>query len=58
LLALVTLALPLAMAFGLWRILHGRAVGQRLHAMAMAAVFQLTVVLAAWGLIPLVLWRL
>jgi hypothetical protein len=58
LLAAVTLALPLAMGFGLWRVIRTRLAGQRLNALAMAAGLQMTIVLAAWGLIPQVLWRL
>ena len=58
LLALVTGALPLAMAFGLWRrVKRGMAgPGDRLAAAAEVAVLQWAVVLAYWGLLPLRLW--
>lgn len=58
LLALVTGALPLAMLFGLWRrVLRGmQRIGDVLETTAMAAVLQWTLVLAWWGLLPLLLW--
>lgn len=54
-LAVVTAALPLAMAFGLWRWLFRRE-RNNAEATAMAAVLQWTGVLAWWGLLPLRLW--
>lgn len=58
LLALATAALPLTMAAGL--ILHFRhrrnGTIAVLDALAMASVLQWTLVLAAWGLLPLRLW--
>jgi len=58
LLALVTGALPLAMVHGVWRRVARRMAEQRdiLEATAEVAVFQWTVVLAYWGLLPLRLW--
>ena len=56
LLALVTLALPLAMVHGLWRWARARPRRSIVDAVAMAAVLQLTIVLAAWGLVPFRLW--
>lgn len=58
LLALVTGALPLAMAFALWRrAKQGMAgFGDTLEAVAEVAVLQWSVVLAYWGLLPLRLW--
>jgi CubicO group peptidase (beta-lactamase class C family) len=56
-LALVTLLLPTAMAWGLWRLARTRAKGRVPDAIAMAAVLQLTLGLAVWGLIPLRLWQ-
>jgi CubicO group peptidase (beta-lactamase class C family) len=55
LLAVVTAALPVAMLIGLAMTLR-RNSGNRIDALAMAAVLQLTIVLAAWGLLPLRLW--
>jgi CubicO group peptidase (beta-lactamase class C family) len=52
LLAVVTGALPLAAAFGLWR--AGRR--SRMDSVALTAVLQWTLVLAWWGLLPLRLW--
>lgn len=58
LLAAVTAALPLTMAVGL--ILHirrgGRGAVATFDMLAMIAVLQWTIVLAAWGLVPLRLW--
>lgn len=54
-LAIVTAALPLAMAFGLWR-WFSRGERNMAQGMAMAAVLQWTGVLAWWGLVPLRLW--
>jgi CubicO group peptidase (beta-lactamase class C family) len=53
LLVAVTGALPLAMAWGLWRAWRGR---NWRDGLALAAVLQLLAVLAAWGLIPFRLW--
>lgn len=53
LLVAVTGALPLAMAWGLWRAWRRRSWRDSL---ALAAVLQLLAVLAAWGLIPFRLW--
>jgi CubicO group peptidase (beta-lactamase class C family) len=58
LLAVVTGALPCAVALGLWRSAR-RARAARpwmLDGIALAAVLQWTAVLAAWGLLPLRLW--
>ncbi|HEY0154903.1 MAG TPA: serine hydrolase domain-containing protein [Longimicrobium sp.] len=51
-LAVVTGALPIAAALGLWR--AGRT--SWLDSVALAAVLQWTLVLAVWGLLPLRLW--
>ena len=56
LLALVTLALPLSMIFGLWRFSRIRGRRARLPAVAMVAVLQLCLVLAWWDLLPFRLW--
>lgn len=54
-LALVTGALPIAAAFGLWRAgMPSRR--SWIDALALAAVLQWTFVLAWWGLLPLRLW--
>jgi hypothetical protein len=53
LLVAVTGALPLAMAWGLWRAWRGR---NWRDGLALVAVLQLLAVLAAWGLIPFRLW--
>ena len=56
--AVVTGLLPLALAIGLVRG-YRRGLGStwaRLDALAMAAALQWTLVLAAWGLLPLKLW--
>ncbi|MBB5609509.1 MULTISPECIES: serine hydrolase [unclassified Janthinobacterium] len=61
LLAIVTGALPLAMAFGLARCWRGR---QQAHGVekfdwiALLAALQWLLVLAWWGLLPLLLWQL
>lgn len=55
LLAAVTAALPLAMLAGLGMSLRRKGV-KRADAVAMLAVLQLALVLAAWGLLPLRLW--
>lgn len=57
-LALVTGALPLAMAFGLWRRVRQSTAGwsATFDALAMSAVLQWTIVLAVWRLVPLTLW--
>ena len=59
LLAATTAALPLAMLVGLWRQLRCKARGwwARLDMLAMLAILQWTMVLAAWGLLPLRLWH-
>ncbi len=58
LLAATTAALPLALAFGLYRHLRQRPRGAWAWAdlVAMLAIAQWTVVLASWGLLPLRLW--
>jgi CubicO group peptidase (beta-lactamase class C family) len=58
LLAASTAALPLAMAFGLYRHLRAKPRGAwaRADMVAMLAVGQWTLVLAAWGLLPMRLW--
>lgn len=58
LLTAVGCALPLALAFGLWRHLRLRPKGAvaGIDAVAMLALLQWTLVLAAWGLWPLRLW--
>lgn len=57
-LATVTLALPLTMLAGLALQVRGRHRGPAaaLDAVAMLGILQFTVVLAAWGLVPLRLW--
>jgi CubicO group peptidase (beta-lactamase class C family) len=58
LLSIVTAALPLAMVAGLAMQLHRRCRGTMavLDTMAMLAVLQWSLVLAAWGMLPLRLW--
>lgn len=58
LLTAVACALPVALLFGLWRHLRLRPAGivAALDAVAMLALLQWTLVLAAWGLWPLRLW--
>jgi len=58
LLAAATAALPVALAFGLYRHLRQRPRGAWAWAdlLAMLAIGQWTLVLAAWGLLPLRLW--
>lgn len=59
LLAFATCALPLSMAYGLMR-LTARPVETRRpvsDGIALLAVLQLTIVLAAWGMLPVVMWR-
>jgi CubicO group peptidase (beta-lactamase class C family) len=58
LLAAATAALPLAMLVGLFLAIRRRVRGATaaLDALAMLAVLQWTMVLAAWGLLPLRLW--
>ena len=59
LLAAVTALLPVAMAAGLVRYFRRRepaSPSQALEAIAMGATLQWTLVLAAWGLLPLRLW--
>ena len=64
LLALVTGALPLAMAFGLARCWRSRGTGAEVGSLAkwdwlaLLAALQLLLVLAWWGLLPLRLWQL
>lgn len=55
-LAMVTAALPLTLVFGLVRQWRG---GQRQVAdtVALIAALQCTLVLAAWGMLPLMLWK-
>jgi hypothetical protein len=57
-LAAVTAALPLTMLVGLFLRIRGRQRGAvaTLDVLAMLAVLQWTIVLAAWGLLPLRLW--
>jgi CubicO group peptidase (beta-lactamase class C family) len=55
LLAAVTAALPVTMLVGLAMALRNRAI-ERAAALAMLAVLQLAVLLAAWELLPLRLW--
>ncbi|WBS03062.1 serine hydrolase [Pseudoduganella sp. SL102] len=55
LLAIVTAALPVAMLGGLALALR-RGSGRRIDALAMVAILQLAIVLAAWDLLPLRLW--
>ena len=57
-LAAVTVALPLTMLVGLFLRIRGRQRGAvaTLDVLAMLAVLQWTIVLAAWGLLPLRLW--
>jgi len=59
LLALATCTLPLGMAYGLVRLFMRGGLIRRpvLDCAAMLAVIQWTVVLAAWGMLPFVLWR-
>lgn len=59
LLAIVTGALPLAAALGLWRALRVRPASRTAwaDAVALAAVLQWALVLAWWGLLPLRLWQ-
>ena len=59
LLAFATCALPPAMAYALVRLLlrTGRVRRPALDAAALCAVTQWMVVLAAWGLLPVVLWE-
>jgi hypothetical protein len=54
-LAFVTAALPVTMLVGL-AVTPRHRPGSRSDALAMAAVLQLAIVLAAWGLLPLRLW--
>ncbi|MBB3222388.1 serine hydrolase domain-containing protein [Pseudoduganella umbonata] len=58
LLAIVTAALPVTMLAGLAMALRstGSRTGNRIDALAMAAVLQLAIGLAAWELLPLRLW--
>ena len=56
LLAAVTAALPLAMVYGLWRFARTSPRRSTIDAVAMAAILQLALVLAAWGLVPFRLW--
>lgn len=61
LLAIVTGALPLAMAFGLARCWRGRSQAhgvEKFDWIALLASLQLLLVLAWWGLLPLILWQL
>lgn len=53
-LAIVTAALPLALAYGLYRQRRQR---RRADTLALAAALQCTLVLAAWGMLPLMLWK-
>jgi CubicO group peptidase (beta-lactamase class C family) len=58
-LAIATAFLPVASVVGLWRLARRRETGaesRAAEALAMAAVLQWTLVLAAWGLVPLRLW--
>ncbi|MEH6436408.1 serine hydrolase domain-containing protein [Massilia sp. DD77] len=55
LLAVVTAMLPLAMLLGLWRVWRS-ASGRHAESLAMLAVLHLSLVLAAWDLLPLRLW--
>ena len=58
-LAIATAFLPMALAVGLWRLARRRELATATHAveaLAMAAVLQWTLVLAAWGLMPVRLW--
>jgi CubicO group peptidase (beta-lactamase class C family) len=55
LLATVTGALPVAMLIGLGMTLHGKTIS-RAESAAMLAVLQLTLLLAAWNLLPFRLW--
>ena len=59
LLAFATGALPLAMVLGLIRLLMRRRTIRRpaLDCAALLAVTQWTIVLAAWGMLPFVMWR-
>ncbi|KAB8044974.1 serine hydrolase domain-containing protein [Janthinobacterium aquaticum] len=60
LLLLATIALPLAVAFGLarcWRE-RGATAQERVDWLALLAALQLLLVLAWWGLLPLRLWQL
>lgn len=60
LLLLATIALPLAVAFGLARCWRERGVTalERIDWIALLAALQLLLVLAWWGLLPLRLWQL
>lgn len=57
-LAIVSGLLPLAMLYGLWRLVSRPARDRRqlVDALAMLAVLQWAVVLVFWGLLPLCLW--
>ncbi len=58
--AILTGALPLAIAFGLARCWRARGTGavERLDAIPLLAALQLLLVLAWWGLLPLRMWQL
>ena len=60
LMAVVTGALPLAIAFGLARCWRSRGTGtlEKLDWIGLLAAFQLLLVLAWWGLLPLRIWQL
>lgn len=59
LLALASCALPLGMIYGLARLARrGRAVRRpAIECFALLAVTQWTIVLAAWGMLPFLMWR-
>jgi CubicO group peptidase (beta-lactamase class C family) len=58
LLALATTILPFAMTYGLWRIFTHEKLSKMnlLNSLAMVAALQWSLILALWGVFPLLLW--